>query len=145
MTGHETLSLQIAAAPELIGTVRRRIAEHARALAFDEDAVDALTLAVGEACSNAVSYGGAGLPDPQVVITCALPAPGRLQVDVRNQGNGFHPDVAALGALPDPFATHGRGFALMQALVDDVQVLSDGRNTTVRLTKLASPASTHEL
>jgi anti-sigma regulatory factor (Ser/Thr protein kinase) len=141
-TGEETLALQIAAAPELIGGVRRRVAEHARSLSFDEDAVDALTLAVGEACSNAVCYGGAGFSDPQVVITCALPAPGRLQIDIRNQGNGFHPDLAALAVLPpsDALATHGRGFALMRALVDDVQVLSDGHNTTVRLTKLASHA-----
>ncbi len=141
MTGRETLSLQIAAAPELIGAVRRRVADHARALAFGEDDVYALTLAVGEACSNAVSYGGAGLPDPQVVVTCAVPAPGRLQIDIQNQGNGFHPDLPALAALPAPdaFAVHGRGFALMQALMDDVQVLSDGSNTVVRLTKFCSP------
>ena len=138
--GPETLSLQIAAAPEQVGLVRRRVAEHVRTLAFDDDDVDALILAVGEACNNAVSYGGGGAPDPVVSVTCALIAEGRLQVDIRNQGNHFHPDVPALSTLPDPadFATHGRGFALMRALVDDVQVLSDGHNTTVRLTKQRS-------
>ena len=142
MSGQDTLSMQIAAAPELIGSVRRRVADHARALAFGEDDVYALTLAVGEACSNAVSYGGAGFTDPQVFVTCAVPAPGRLQIDIQNQGNGFHPDMFAVTALPDPdaFAVHGRGFALMQALMDDVQVLSDGGNTVVRLTKFSSPS-----
>ena len=133
----ETLSLEIAAAPEQVGQVRHRVAEHAHALSFGLDDVDALTLAVGEACNNAVSYGGVGFPDPTVRVTCELCAPNRLQVDIRNQGNHFHPDLAALSALPDPddFATHGRGFALMRALVDDVQILSDGQNTIVRLTK----------
>ncbi len=57
----------------------------------------------------------------------------------RNQGNGFHPDLEQIAALPDDqFATHGRGFGLMLALVDSVQVLSDGDNTTVRLTKFPS-------
>ena len=97
-------------------------------------------MAVGEACSNAVLYGGHDISDPHVRVTCVLPAPGRLQIDVQNQGNGFHPNLAALAALPPPadFATHGRGFALMRALVDDVQVLSDGHNTIVRLTKIAA-------
>ena len=133
----ETLSLEIAAEPEQVGLVRHRVAEHLRTLAFSADDVDALILAVGEACNNAVSYGSADFPTPTVSVTCRLTAADRLQVDIRNQGNHFSPDVAALAALPDPddFATHGRGFALMQALVDDVQVLSDGYNTTVRLTK----------
>jgi len=136
----ETLSLEIAAAPEQVGLVRRRIAEHVRALAFGDDDVHALLLAVGEACNNAVSYGGVGQPDPTVSVTCSQPLPGRLQVDIKNQGNGFHPDLDALAALPDPddFATHGRGFALMRSLMDDVQVLSDGQNTIVRLTKAKS-------
>ena len=136
----EMLSLEIVAAPDQVGLVRHRVAEHARALAFGLDDVDALTLAVGEACNNAVTYGGGGVADPTVSVTCRLDGTGRLQVDIQNQGNHFLPDVSALAALPDPddFATHGRGFALMRALVDDVQVLSDGQNTIVRLTKLRS-------
>lgn len=138
--GHETLALEIPAAPEQVGLVRRRVAEHARALAFGDDDVDALTLAVGEACNNAVSYGGVDAPGPTVSVICSLPKPNHIQIDIQNQGNHFYPDLAVLSALPDPgeFATHGRGFALMRALVDDVQVLSDGRNTVVRLTKSKS-------
>ena len=60
----ETFSLEIAAAPEQVGQVRRRVAEHALALSFGLEDVDALTLAVGEACNNAVSYGGVGILRP---------------------------------------------------------------------------------
>ena len=136
----ELLSLEVAAAPEQVGQVRRRVAEHLRGLAFSDDDVASVILAVGEACNNAVSYGTAAAPDPTVCVTCRLTDSNLLQVDIKNQGNHFYPDVAALALLPDPdeFATHGRGFALMQALVDDVQVLSDGHNTTVRLTKQRS-------
>jgi serine/threonine-protein kinase RsbW len=139
-THDAVLSLEIPAEAEQISLVRTQVANHARFLAFGEEEVFDLTLAVGEACSNAVRYGGVGYDAPCVTITCLLSAPGRLQVDIRNQGNGFHPQVADLAALPDPsdYATQGRGFALMTALMDDVEVLSDGRNTIVRLTKLAA-------
>lgn len=136
----ELLLLEVAAAPEQVGLVRHRVAEQLRALAFSDDDVHSLILAVGEACNNAVCYGGASVSDPTVRVTCRLTDADGVQVDIKNQGNHFYPDVAALAQLPDPddFATHGRGFALMQALVDDVQVLSDEGNTIVRLTKSRS-------
>ena len=72
-----------------------------------------------------------------VQITCRSLDSHCLQVDVQNQGNGFHPDLAAAGQMSDTelLSTHGRGISLMLALVDHVQVLSDGMNTVVRLTK----------
>ncbi len=96
---------------------------------------------MGEACNNAVNYGGRGCADPRLVVSCLFvscqPLNGqRLQVDIRNHGNGFHPNLSKCGQMPiADFATHGRGFGLMLALVDEVQVLSDGDNTIVRLTK----------
>jgi anti-sigma regulatory factor (Ser/Thr protein kinase) len=135
-----TLSMTVAAKPEMISSVRRSLAEHVRGLALPEDDVDAITLAVGEACSNAVCYGGKNVRDPKIIVTCLLQSPDRLQVEIHNQGNSFSPDLTALSALPSPeaLASHGRGFALMSMLMDHVEVLSDGHNTIVRLIKQVS-------
>ena len=132
----DCLEIDLPAAPEQVGSVRRAVADFLRRRAWGEDDTDALLLAVGEACNNAVNYGGAGQPDPRFCVHCRSLGDDRLQIDVRNRGNGFHPDLDDYGRLPeDEFATHGRGFGLMLALVDSVQVLAEGGNTVVRLTK----------
>ena len=79
-----------------------------------------------------------GFADP----VCRLPAvrsdSRRLQVDVKNQGNGFYPDLGDRRAgSPGRSFEHPwpGGFGLMLALVDQIQVLSDDGNTVLRLTK----------
>lgn len=136
LAGGDTFHFEVSAAPENVACARRAIAEFLDRRAWGADDANALLLAVGEACNNAVNYGGRASADPRLIVSCRPLDGGRLQVDVRNQGNGFHPDLNERGQMPDAeFATHGRGFGLMLALVDDVQVLSDGGDTVVRLTK----------
>ena len=131
------LFLEVPATPEQVSHVRRQVADFTRRHFWGADDADALLLAVGEACNNAVNYGRKDVLDPHLTISCQRMSVNELRVDVCNQGNGFHPDLSRLARLPDAdeFATHGRGFGLIMALVDDVQVLSDGENTTVRLLK----------
>ncbi len=129
--------LELPARPEQVGPARRAVAAFMQAQTWNGDDADALLLAFGEACSNAVCYGGQGEADPRVTIQCLRLDCGCLQVDVRNQGSGFRPDLSVAGTMPgaEEFATHGRGFGLMLALVDEVQVFSEGITTTVRLRK----------
>lgn len=135
-TGEEMFHIEFAAVPENVGHARHAIAEFLHRRAWCGDEADAFLLAVGEACNNAVNYGGRDSSDPLFVVSCQPLDDLRLQIDVRNLGNGFHPDLGEYGQMPvSEFATHGRGFGLMLALVDDVQVLSDGVSTIVRLTK----------
>ncbi len=128
--------MQVPSRPEQVGPARHAVAAFMRDRHWIGEDAEALLLAVGEACSNAVSYGGTGKADPHFTVSCLCLEGGDLQVDVRNQGCGFHPDLNAIRLMPDDdFADHGRGFGLMLALVDDVQVLSEDGNTTVRLRK----------
>ena len=131
------LFLQVPALPEQVGMVRRQVADFTRRQLWGIDDADALLLAVGEACNNAINYGRKDVLDPLLTVACSRMSSDELRVDISNQGNGFHPDLDVLACLPeaDEFATHGRGFCLIMALVDSVEVLSDGVNTTVRLRK----------
>ena len=131
------LFLQVPATPEQVGSVRRQVADFTRRHLWGVDDADALLLAVGEACNNAVNYGRHDVPDPHLTVSCVRMSSDEMRVDISNRGNGFHPDLSVLANLPeaDDFATHGRGFCLMTALVDTIEVLSDGNNTTVRLRK----------
>jgi len=133
----DQLYVEVPAKPEQVGMVRHKVADFTRKQSWGADDIDALILAVGEACNNAVNYGGKDFSDPLLVVSCLRISPDELRVDVCNQGNGFHPDFDLLTVMPTAgeYATHGRGFGLMMALVDDVQVLSDGKSTTVRLRK----------
>ncbi len=132
----DAFRIEVPATAENVGQARHAVADFLHRWAWGPDDADALLLAVGEACNNAVNYGGRGCTDPRLTVSCRSLDGLRLQVEVQNQGNGFHPDLDECGQMPEAaFATHGRGFGLMLALVDDVQVLSDGDNTVVRLTK----------
>lgn len=135
------LELTLPAALAQVGPARRRLAEWAGEMDFAPDDVQALALAFGEACTNAVAYGGVGREAPIVIVRAALVRRNCLQIDVQNQGNGFHPDLDALCVMPDDFlfATHGRGFPLMRALCDDLAVFTtDSGDTVVRLIKSRS-------
>ena len=131
------LFLEVPAMPEQVGLVRRQVADFTRRLLWGVDDADALLLAVGEACNNAINYGRKDADEPLLTVACSRLSSDELRVDISNEGNGFHPDLDVLACLPeaDEFATHGRGYCLMTALVDSVEVLSDGVNTTVRLRK----------
>lgn len=131
------LFLQVPALPEQVGSVRRQVADFTRRQLWGIDDADALLLAVGEACNNAINYGRKDILDPLLTVACSRMSSDELRVDISNEGNGFHPDLEVLACLPEAneFATHGRGFCLITALVDSVEVLSDGVNTTVRLRK----------
>lgn len=135
--GANCLQFEVPALPEQVGKARRAVADFLRLQSWSEDDADDFLLAMGEACNNAVNYGVGSSAEPRMFVSCLPLDHRRLQIDVRNEGNGFHPDMEECGQLPaaEAYATHGRGFGLMLALVDDVQVLSDGENTIVRLTK----------
>jgi len=131
----DRLFLQIPALPAQVGNARRAVADFLRYQGWPQRDTDAVALAVGEAGSNAVCYGKQDNSAAVVSICCILLNPMCLQIDVRNQGAEFCPNMETLCTLPDNEAIHGRGFALMQFLMDEMQVFQEGSETVVRLTK----------
>lgn len=129
----EYLLLERPATPEQTRAIRHAVQNYLVSLEWPAETVYEVTLAVGEAVNNAVSYGEVQ-STPTVGIFCGLVCPGHLMVEVRNRGE-FRADVEELSCLPDSLEVHGRGFALMSRLMDAVQVVTEGAETIVRLFK----------
>lgn len=119
----------------------RRVVPSARAFAaralvsadVPPDVVEQLVLAVAEACNNAILHA----EGDEFTVTVIVDG-GRALVTVADHGAGFAPP--ARPSMPGPQATGHRGLALMQALVDDVDVVSDRAGTTVMLAQSFTPA-----
>ncbi len=99
----------------------------------------AVKLAVGEACNNAVLHPSSPEKIPQVTIACRV-LPNVLEIDVTNQGNGFHPPIAAKMPDAELLSESGRGMALMELMMDSVEYLSLHGNTVVRMRKHYTPS-----
>jgi serine/threonine-protein kinase RsbW len=105
-----------------------------------------VTLAVREAAANAVSHGNRMRAGTQVRVRVRL-HPDRLEIVVRDDGEGFDPTD-----LPDPLAPSnllkpsGRGIFLMRNLMDEVSFgFPEDGGTVVTLAKslAAVPADLH--
>jgi serine/threonine-protein kinase RsbW len=111
----------------------RAFAAHALAsAAVPSDIVEQLVLAVAEACNNAILHA-----EGDDFTVSVFVEGGRALVTVTDHGAGFIPP--ARPSMPGPRATGHRGLALMQALVDDVDVVSDRAGTTVMLAQSFTP------
>lgn len=127
------LRLSFAAQTAQVAPARRALARFLRDGGWTQDESDAVLLAVGEACNNAVEH---AVSASSVSVVCALSAQG-ASVEVRNKGGeDLSSALPALCVLPeDTWATHGRGFALMSLLMDDVAVCAEDGDTVVRMFK----------
>lgn len=93
---------------------------------FDPHRLGDLIVAVSEACTNVVEHAGA----PRYQVEVHVDAE-RCEVIVRDDGSGFRSgDIQ----MPDATASGGRGLALMELLVDEVEIrTSPGYGTEVLL------------
>jgi sigma-B regulation protein RsbU (phosphoserine phosphatase) len=91
-----------------------------------------ILLAVGEAAANASRHGRREQGRSEVRVHCVLEGPS-VAIAIADDGPGFDPQALDDAALPDRFASGGRGLFLMRALMDEVEVDSSSEGTTVTL------------
>ena len=103
---------------------------------FEEEDEQKIEMAVHESLINAIWHGNKNDPAKQVWLKFRIFGD-RLEIRVRDQGNGFDPD-----RVPDPLAesnllkVSGRGIFLIRAYVDEFRVRSvPGSGTEVTLVK----------
>jgi serine/threonine-protein kinase RsbW len=116
---------------ETVALIRSVVTDTLVKLGVTTECVDDIRLALSEACTNVIAH--AGVRDEYEV---------RLQVDnercqirVINTGGGF--DAEALtGEMPDAGSARGRGVAIMRAVMDQVDFISEPEaGTIVHLSK----------
>lgn len=131
MQDAEVIRLQIPGTTEYIAIARRAIDAVGEQICLSASARAEVKLAVGEACNNAAMY---AKEDGFMVVACRI-HPDSLEIEVTNQGNGFHPEDKAAMPQAEEMREHGRGLALMELIMDSVEYLTENGNTTVRLRK----------
>lgn len=139
-----TIHLQIPPRNDYLALVRRVVAASASVDAVLSDRrIDDLSLAVSEACANAIDAQRAtGSPDAiEVAIDLADE---RVVVTVRDHAGGFAPeDLDPLPAADDPGRLRherGLGLTLMRSLAESVSFTPTENGTAVRLEVVATPA-----
>lgn len=142
--GDQVIELEIPARAEYVGLARlvmSSLATARRALA--EERIDDLKLAVSEACTNAIEAHADVAVEERVTLRWSE-ADDRLEVQVRDRGQGFDP-----GQLPEhPPVTdperlnfeRGLGIPLIRTLVDEVAFDPSDAGMSVRLVMFCGPS-----
>lgn len=132
--------LQLPASAEYVDIVRLNLYGIASKMGFTYEDIEDMKVAVSEACNNSVLY-AYGQDDGLVDVIFEV-GPDALSITVKDEGESFD----GVDPAPERMTLHdkelsdvqvgGLGFYLMQALMDDVSVVSEaGKGTVVTLTK----------
>lgn len=119
------MKLDVRALPDEVGVARHAVASFLHDQGVPSTIVDDFELVVSELVTNAVMHGHGGpvrleasASDEIVLAVASKSAPGSI------------PPVA-YWTLPEPYASSGRGLAIVHRLCDDVQIRNDGRGAVV--------------
>jgi serine/threonine-protein kinase RsbW len=124
------VDLQLPASPEYLAVARARLAAFLAQAPVAPEAVFDLQVALSEACANVIRHART----PQFALRFILEEHA-VTVEVTDRGPGFDP--AILARPSGAGSGSGRGFLLMRALTDQVDVETTPSGTTVRLRKRA--------
>jgi serine/threonine-protein kinase RsbW len=109
----------------------------AQTIELSEEEVDAIKLAVIEACLNSFEHSKS---KDQMVHVHFLIKPDALEVVVRDNGKGFDPETVATPKIGDKFGNAGKGkrgwgLHIMKSLMDSVEIKSSPNGTQIIMTK----------
>jgi GAF domain-containing protein/anti-sigma regulatory factor (Ser/Thr protein kinase) len=120
-TADEALNLTVAARPEELAAVRRLLRGWLADAGADHRAIDAVLLASGEACTNAIehAYG---------------PGERTFELEGERDGNDVVLVIRDQGRWRPPRGQNrGRGLGLMETFMDEVEVTPSDSGTAVRM------------
>ena len=118
------------ARPESAARARAIVREASIEQGLDDDGAWSLMLATSEALSNAVLHGRPCSDGDKAILLRVLSSEDGLCVEVCDCGRF---DAAPLPPAPDE--THGRGIPIISAVVDHLELVTDGPFTRVRFAK----------
>ncbi len=121
------ITVSIARDPALVRTVRLVAAAVARRATQDEEFVEEVRLAVGEACALMVGAEDRARSASDSPVTITLALDDRLRVDVQSDS----PVVAEPSTAGDVDGVEP--WALLRGLIDDLELVEDGPRTKVSM------------
>ena len=125
--------------PSRVSEVRAFVSSFLADLRAPVDVSTEIQLAVGEAAANANRHGHRADGRGEVRVYCALEGPS-VTITIADDGGGFDPGKVDATALPDRFASGGRGLFLMRELMDEVEFESTDSGTTVTMYRKITPS-----
>jgi serine/threonine-protein kinase RsbW len=124
-TDTRTVRLSIPAKPEYITLGRLALTAIGRLHDLEEEVLGDLKLALTEACTNSVRH---AYEDGQGCVEIVYELqPGRLAVEVHDEGPGFVPPDRELGDTDDVLSEGGLGIAIIRALTDEFDLVDGDR------------------
>jgi PAS domain S-box-containing protein len=126
-----SLTLRSPARPQSLAIIRDRLRRWLPAAAIDADTAEEVLLAVGEAAANTTEHAVRDATHQvELTVTARLTKAG-LALTVADDGHWHEPSGSG--------NHRGYGIALMNALVDNVEITSTGHGTTVDMLKELHP------
>jgi len=132
----ETTELRLPSRLEAVAEVAAAVAEFLSRTGLAEDVIFGIDMAVREGIANAVIHGNK-LDEKKVVSIRVIRSPDSLEINVRDQGQGFDPETVSDPTKEENILkTSGRGIFFMRNFMDQVEwsVHPDG-GTELRLMK----------
>jgi serine/threonine-protein kinase RsbW len=115
---HVRLTLHLPRDPGTVAMIRRVLDSALALLAVAEDCRDDITLALSEACTNAINHAQVGDAYDVVVAVHA----DVCVFEVIDTGVGLRPDHLDRGSLPDLVSEHGRGLVVIRTCTDSLEL-----------------------
>ncbi len=121
-TAPPCLRFRVPPEPSHLRRARERIRDYLRQYSAERDLIDDLVLCVEEAATNAIRHSGA---DADIDIALEFDGDSLVAL-VKDQGHGFDLKSFRPEQVPDPNVDHGRGLFIIAALMDSLELRSDG-------------------
>src|SRR5439155_19542972 len=146
--GHQVIRLEFTSAFEMLDFVQV-VSDHlARRVGLDEDAMHWVSVAIRESVINAIKHGNRNDSTKRVFVEfgTSMGEVPELSIRVRDQGEGFDPELVANPLDPENLLkSSGRGIFLIRNFMDDVQLRrAPEGGMEIRMVKRAHPADDSE-
>jgi anti-sigma regulatory factor (Ser/Thr protein kinase) len=136
-TSNGSFRLEISSDFRWLDVLNASLTAVAEELEWDVDFTNAVSISAIEAASNAIEHGN-GLDSSKKVWMKVNFEDGKFMMGIRDEGPGVDASVLDRPApRPDDLSLRGRGFSIMNALMDDIRFLRDDEGQfTLELEKL---------
>jgi serine/threonine-protein kinase RsbW len=147
--GHHIVRLEFTSAFEMLDFVQV-VSDHlARGVGLDEDSLHWVSVAIRESVINAIKHGNRSDAAKHVFVEFETATEGdvpELAIRVRDQGEGFDPDLVANPLDPENILKSScRGIFLIRNFMDDVQLQrAPGGGMEIRMVKRVQPGDGSE-